>query len=63
MIKISFTGGCKHEWKQPVVAVDGFERLTSNNMDEVMYHVANNGPLGVVIGGMELQVLYTINLS
>ncbi len=52
----SFLARCRHEWKHPVVGVNGFERLTSNNMEEVMHHVANIGPLGVVIGGTELKV-------
>ena len=53
---MSFLARCRHEWKHPVVGVNGFERLTSNNMEEVMHHVANIGPLGVVIGGTELKV-------
>ena len=42
---------CNHNIKKPAIGIQDFGELESNDLNAVLNHVANVGPLGVRMGG------------
>ena len=58
-----YLDSCRHSIKQPAVGLQGYERLESNDLNAVLNHVANVGPLGVSMGGLNFIRVRFIHIT